>query len=83
MQIHHFNINNAKHAILDQFKTHSDQFLGLRTHAEEEHEGFVSSMGKPGVSETQAKFVREGPGGFPAKNTENAAKRFGPGATTS
>ena len=79
----HAHINNAKHALLDQFKTHSDQFLGLRTHAEEEHEGFVSSMGKPGVSETQAKFVREGPGGFPAKNTENAAKRFGPGATTS
>ena len=79
----HTHINNAKHALLDQFKTHSDQFPSLRTHAEEEHEGFVSSMGKPGVSETQAKFVREGSGGFPAKNTENAAKRFPPKATTS
>lgn len=72
----HGHINTAKHALLDQFAEHADQFE-LKTHGGEEHEGFVSSLGKPGPNETQAKFVREGPGGFPAKNTENAVKRFG------
>ena len=72
----HSHINDAKHHLLDQFKEHHDQFE-LKTHGGEEHEGFVSALGKPGVSETQAKFVREGEGGFPAKNTENAIRRFG------
>jgi len=71
----HGHINAAKHAILDQFAEHGDQF-DLKT-ADGEHEGFVSSMGRPGIAETQAKFVREGPSGFPARNTENAIKRFG------
>lgn len=71
----HGHINTAKHALLDQFAEHGDQFE-LKTHAGEEHEGFVSSLGSPGT-DTQAKFVREGPGGFPARNTENAIKRFG------
>ena len=71
----HAHINAAKHALLDQFGEHGDQFE-LKT-ASGEHEGFVSSMGRPGATETQAKFVREGPNGFPAKNTENAIKRFG------
>ena len=71
----HAHINRAKHALLDQFGEHGDQFE-LKT-ASGEHEGFVSSMGRPGSTETQAKFVREGPNGFPARNTENAIKRFG------
>ena len=71
----HAHINRAKHALLDQFGEHGDQFE-LKT-ASGEHEGFVSSMGRPGATETQAKFVREGPTGFPARNTENAIKRFG------
>jgi hypothetical protein len=29
------------------------------------------------MGETQAKFVREGPGGFPEKNVKNAIIRFG------
>jgi len=72
----HAHINAAKHHLLDQFKEHHDQF-DLKTYGGEEHEGFVSALGTPGVSETQAKFVREGEGGFPAKNTENAIRRFG------
>jgi hypothetical protein len=72
----HGHINAAKHALLDQFGTHYDQF-DLRTHGGEEHEGFVSAMGRPGMGETQAKFVREGPGGFPEKNVKNAIIRFG------
>jgi hypothetical protein len=71
----HTHINTAKHALLDQFGEHGDQFELKTTSGE--HEGFVSSMGRPGATETQAKFVREGPNGFPAKNTENAIKRFG------
>jgi hypothetical protein len=31
----------------------------------------VSSIGTPGVDEHQAKFVREGPAGFPKKNNDN------------
>lgn len=71
----HAHINAAKHALLDQFAEHGDQFELKTTSGE--HEGFVSSMGRPGATETQAKFVREGPNGFSAKNTENAIKRFG------
>jgi hypothetical protein len=71
----HGHINAAKHALLDQFGEHGEQFE-LKT-SDGEHEGFVSSMGRPGIAETQAKFVREGPKGFPARNTENAIKRFG------
>jgi len=72
----HGHINTAKHAMLDQFGEHHDQ-LSLRTHGGEEHAGFVSALGVPGVRETQAKFVREGPGGFPEKNVKNAIVRFG------
>lgn len=72
----HGHINDAKHAILNQFAQHAGQF-DLQTHAGEEHEGLVSSLGTPGATETQAKLVREGPGGFPAKNQENSIKRFG------
>lgn len=72
----HGHITSAKHALLDQFKEHTDQF-NLKTHAGEEHEGLVSVLGKPGPMETQAKFVREGPGGFPEKNVKNANIRFG------
>lgn len=72
----HGHINAAKHALLDQFGEHAGQFE-LQTHGGEEHEGFVSSMGRPGIAETQAKFVREGPSGFPAKNTETGIRRFG------
>lgn len=71
----HGHINTAKHAILDQFATHHDQFE-LRPHSSE-HEGIVSSLGVPGRTETQAKFVREGEKGFAARNAANAAKRFG------
>lgn len=72
----HGHINAAKHAIVDQFGEHADQFE-LKTHGGEEHEGIMSILGKPGPTETQAKFVREGSGGFPEKNTKNAAIRFG------
>lgn len=72
----HGHINTAKHHLLDQFGEHHGEF-SLKTHGGEEHEGFVSSLGRPGKTETQAKFVREGPGGFPEKNVANAVKRFG------
>lgn len=72
----HGHFNTAKHAILDQFREHDHQFE-LKTHRGEEHEGIMSILGKPGPTETQAKFVREGPGGFPEKNVKNAIIRFG------
>ena len=69
-----FNAHNsmirAKHHVLDQMREHEGQFQ-LQTHGGEEHEGIVSSIGTPGVDEHQAKFVREGPAGFPKKNTDN------------
>lgn len=58
-----------KHHVLDQFRTHADQF-DLETDRGEEHEGIVSD-----VDGHQAKFVREGPDGFPKKNADNL--RFG------
>jgi hypothetical protein len=72
----HGHITSAKHALLDQFKEHTGQF-NLTTHAGEEHEGLVSVLGKPGPMETQAKFVREGPGGFPEKNVANSIQTRG------
>lgn len=60
----------AKHHVLDQMREHEGQFQ-LQTDGGEEHEGIVSSIGMPGVDEHQAKFVREGPAGFPKKNTDN------------
>jgi hypothetical protein len=72
----HGHITSAKHALLDQFKEHTGQF-NLKTHAGEEHEGLVSVLGKPGPMETQAKFVREGPGGFPEKNVANSIQTRG------
>lgn len=72
----HGHINAAKHAIVDQFGEHADQ-LELKTHGGEEHEGLVSVLRNRLGGETQAKFVREGPGGFPEKNVKNAIIRFG------
>ena len=72
----HGHINTAKHAILDQVAEHHDQFE-LKTHGGEEHEGLVSVLRSHLGGETQAKFVREGPGGFPEKNVKNAVIRFG------
>jgi len=60
----------AKHHVLDQMREHEGQFQ-LQTHGGEEHEGIVSSIGSAGVDEHQAKFVREGPAGFPKKNNDN------------
>jgi hypothetical protein len=67
-QAHH-HINQAKHHMLDQFKEHGHQF-DIGTHGGEEHEGLVSTMGK-GKKAVQVKLVREGPGGFPSKNSAN------------
>jgi hypothetical protein len=66
----HNNLIHAKHHILDQMREIEGGF-DLQTHAGEEHEGFVSSIGTPGTDEHMAKFVREGPVGFPKKNHEN------------
>ena len=66
----HNNLISAKHHILDQMRDHETGFE-LQTHGGEEHEGLVSSLGLPGVDEHMAKFVREGPTGFPKKNHEN------------
>jgi len=74
---HHFNamfqahhhINQATHHMLDQFKEHAHQF-DIDTHGGEEHEGLVSTMGK-GKKQVQVKLVRQGPGGFAAKNFAN------------
>lgn len=67
-QAHH-HINQATHHMLDQFREHEHQF-DIHTHAGEEHEGLVSTLGK-GKKATQVKLVRQGPQGFPKKNFEN------------
>lgn len=67
----HNHITQAKHEILDSFRSHEHQF-DVKTHENEEHEGLVSVH-----NGSMAKLVREGPGGFPEKNVANAAKRFG------
>ena len=66
----HNQLISAKHHILDQMREHEGQFE-LQTHAGEEHEGLVSSITTPGKKEHMAKFVREGPTGFPKKNNDN------------
>lgn len=66
----HNHLIHAKHHILDQMREHEHQFQ-LQTHNGEEHEGLVSSIGTPGKDERMAKFVREGPTGFPKKNHNN------------
>jgi hypothetical protein len=66
----HNHLISAKHHLLDQMREHETGF-DLQTHAGEEHEGLVSSIGNPGTDEHMAKFVREGPTGFPKKNHEN------------
>jgi hypothetical protein len=72
----HHHIVQAKHHMLDEFgKSHRGKF-DIDTHGGEEHEGLVSSMKTP-HGETMVKLVREGEGGFPARNTANAAIRFG------
>lgn len=76
-QAHH-HLNMAKHHMLDQFKEHQHQF-DIGTHGGEEHEGLVSTLGK-GKKQVQVKLVREGPGGFPAKNFANP--RFNKGQET-
>lgn len=65
----HHHINQATHHMLDQFKEHAHQF-DIDTHGGEEHEGLVSTMGK-GKKQVQVKLVRQGPGGFPARNFAN------------
>lgn len=65
----HHHINQATHHMLDQFREHEHQF-DIHTHAGEEHEGLVSTLGK-GKNATQVKLVRQGPKGFPKKNAEN------------
>lgn len=69
----HHHINQATNHMLDQFREHEHQF-DIHTHAGEEHEGLVSTLGK-GNDATQVKLVRQGPKGFPKKNAENP--RFG------
>jgi len=72
----HHHIVQAKHHMLDEFeKSHRGKF-DIDTHGGEEHEGLVSSMKTP-HGESMVKLVREGEGGFPARNTANAAIRFG------
>ena len=66
----HHHINHAKHHMLDSFRAHHDDY-DIVPHAGHEHEGLVSHMN----DRTSAKFVREGPGGFSAKNAA-AAERF-------
>jgi hypothetical protein len=73
----HDHINQAKHHLLDELEQNHKHHFDIHTHGGEEHEGMVSSLGRPGKNEVQAKLVREGPGGFPEKNTANAAIRFG------
>lgn len=65
----HHHINQATHHMLDEFRGHEHQF-DIKTHAGEEHEGLVSTLGK-GKNATQVKLVRQGPKGFPKKNFEN------------
>ena len=66
----HHHINHAKHHMLDSFRAHHDDYE-IVPHAGHEHEGLVSHMN----DRVSAKFVREGPGGFAAKNAA-AAERF-------
>jgi len=65
----HHHVKQATHHMLDQFRGHEHQF-DVSTHAGEEHEGLVSTLGK-GKKATQVKLVRQGPKGFPKKNFEN------------
>lgn len=77
----HHHINQAKHHMLDEFeKSHKGKF-DIETHGGEEHEGIVSTL-KSKSGESMAKFVRTGPGGFPERNTANAAIRFAKPAQT-
>lgn len=73
----HHHVKQATHHMLDQFRGHEHQF-DVPTHAGEEHEGLVSTIGK-GKNATQVKLVRQGPKGFPKKNFENP--RFAKGQT--
>ena len=65
----HHHVKQATHHLLDQFRGHEHQF-DVSTHAGEEHEGLVSTLGK-GKNATQVKLVRQGQKGFPRKNFEN------------
>ena len=66
----HHHINHAKHHLLDSFRAHHDDYE-IKPHGGHEHEGLVSHINDL----TSAKFVREGPNGFAAKNAA-AAERF-------
>ena len=66
----HHHINHAKHHMLDSFRAHHDDY-DIVPHGNHEHEGLVGHL----KDKTSAKFVREGPGGFSAKNAA-AAERF-------
>jgi len=68
----HHHLNHAKHHLLDILGAHQGDYE-IVPHGGDEHEGLVSHM-KDKVS---AKFVREGPGGFPAKNAAGTARRVG------
>lgn len=72
----HHHIVQAKHHMLDEFEQSHRHKFDIDTHGGEEHEGLVSSMKTP-HGETMVKLVREGEKGFPARNTANAAIRFG------
>ena len=66
----HHHINHAKHHMLDSFRAHHADY-DLKPHGGHEHEGLVSHLD----GNISAKFVREGPNGFAAKNAA-AAERF-------
>lgn len=77
----HHHINQAKHHMLDEFEQSHRHKFDIDTHGGEEHEGIVSTL-KSKHGESMAKLVRTGPGGFPARNTANAAIRFAKPAAT-
>ena len=73
---HHFDslfgahnmLTNAKNIMLDHLAGHNHLF-NIQPHRDHEHEGLVATSGETG---TMAKFVREGPNGFSAKNQERS-----------
>lgn len=65
----HNEMTTAKHHMIDHLADHHDQF-DIAPHRGEEHEGIVATDTN---SETTAKFVREGPGGFAEKNAARTA----------
>tara|TARA_R100000458_G_scaffold57464_1_gene63713 strand:- start:682 stop:1887 length:1206 start_codon:yes stop_codon:yes gene_type:complete len=68
----HHHINHAKHHLLDSHRGNHDQYE-ITPHGADEHEGLVSHL----EGKTSAKFVREGPGGFAAKNAQRKTLESG------